>query len=98
MSFYLDSTDGSSFSAELNSVITQRPLRTPKNTSQKWYLIEDYSSNESEKKKLYSSATYTDDKNYLKIQTDQANKVTQGTVLCVDITTITEILLQVTNL
>ena len=76
MSYYLDSTDGSSFSAEVNSVITQRPLRTPKNTSQKWYLIEDYSSNESEKKKLYSSATYTDDKNYLKTQTDQANNTT----------------------
>lgn len=76
MSYYLDSTDGSSFSAEVNSVITQRPLRTPKNTSQKWYLIEDYSSNESEKIKLYSSATYTDDKNYLKTQTDQANNTT----------------------
>ena len=76
MSYYLDSTDGSSFSAEVNSVITQRPLRTPKNTSQKWYLIEDYSSNEIEKKKLYSSATYTDDKNYLKTQTDQANSTT----------------------
>ena len=74
--YYFDSTDGSSFSAEVNSVITQRPLRTPKNTSQKWYLIEDYSSNESEKKKLYSSATYTDDKNYLKTQTDQANNTT----------------------
>ena len=60
----------------MNSVITQRPLRTPKNTSQKWYLIEDYSSNESEKKKLYSSATYTDDKNYIKTQTDQANNTT----------------------
>lgn len=60
----------------MNSVITQRPLRTPKNTSQKWYLIEDYSSNESEKKKLYSSATYTDDKNFLKTQTDQANNTT----------------------
>ena len=74
--YYFDSTDGSSFSAKVNSVITQRPLRTPKNTSQKWYLIEDYSSNESEKKKLYSSATYTDDKNYLKTQTDQANNTT----------------------
>ena len=39
-------------------------------------MIEDYSSNESEKKKLYSSATYTDDKNYLKTQTDQANNTT----------------------
>ena len=76
MSYYLDSTDGSSFSAEVNSVITQRPLRTPKNTSQKWYLIEDYSSNESEKKKLYSSATYTEKGDYLKTQTDQAGNTT----------------------
>ena len=60
----------------MNSVITQRPLRTPKNTSQKWYLIEDYSSNESEKKKLYSSATYTEKGDYLKTQTDQAGNTT----------------------
>ena len=74
--YYLDSTDGKSYSADENSVITQRTLRTPRNTSQKWYLIEDYSDSNNTKR-MYSSAEYTENGNYLKSQTDQAGNTTE---------------------
>lgn len=74
--YYLDSTDGSSFTADNYSAITQRVLRTPKNTSQKWYLIEDYTANDSNAKRMYSSAEYTTDDNYLLSQTDQSGNTT----------------------
>lgn len=74
--YYLDSTDGSSFTADNYSAVTQRVLRTPKNTSQKWYLIEDYTTDGSNAKRMYSSAEYTTDNNYLEAQNDQAGNTT----------------------
>ncbi len=72
----LDSTDGTAFSAESGSVITHRTKRTTGNASQEWYLIEDYTANDSNAKRMYSSAEYTSDRNYLSSQTDQSGNTT----------------------
>ena len=68
---YLDSTNGETQTAEDGSYVTLRNQPT-NNSCQKWYLVEDYTEEVTTGRKIVTSATYTDNQNFLSTQTDQA--------------------------